>query len=140
MNNTPRQQRRRAKLQEIVASFPGGQTGLAARIGTPKTHLSAILAGRRGIGDMLAEKLARAAEMPIDWMDEPASAMPVSEEERAFVLSARKLQAGTLRVVHEKPTEPHHAPTEFAPKAEKRKQQPSGKKNGGNKDHGPQRS
>ncbi len=40
------------------------------KVGTPKTHVSALLAGKRGIGDALAAKLERKCEKPEGWMDQ----------------------------------------------------------------------
>jgi hypothetical protein len=84
MSESARRQRRRENLQLIVDGFEGGQTGLAAATGTPKSHVSAMLAGRRGVGDALAARFARAAGKPEAWMDEvhaqaPAKAHPFEE-------------------------------------------------------------
>lgn len=39
------------------------------RVGTPKSHISALLAGNRGVGDDLAAKLEAKMEKPPGWMD-----------------------------------------------------------------------
>lgn len=65
---SPRQVRRRENLRRLVDEH-GGQAQVAVEIDTPKSHLSAILAGRRGIGDVLAHKIERHYEKPAGWMD-----------------------------------------------------------------------
>lgn len=67
-NGSPRQLRRRANLRTLVEQN-GGQAQVAAEIGTPKSHLSAILAGRRGVGDALAQKIEQHFALPPGWMD-----------------------------------------------------------------------
>lgn len=67
-NGSPRQVRRRENLRKIVEDN-GGQAQVALEIGTPKSHLSAILAGRRGIGDELAHKIESHFDLPESWMD-----------------------------------------------------------------------
>jgi hypothetical protein len=68
---SPRHLRRRERLNELVDTV--GQTRLANEIGTPKSHLSALQAGKRGIGDDLAAKLDRfgVEELgkPPGWLD-----------------------------------------------------------------------
>lgn len=77
--------RRRERLDELVDKV--GQTRLANEIGTPKSHLSALQAGKRGIGDDLAAKLDRFAVNELGkspgWMDareessqQPAAGVP----------------------------------------------------------------
>jgi DNA-binding transcriptional regulator YdaS (Cro superfamily) len=48
----------------------GGASALAALIGTPKSHISAMQSGARGMGDALAAKIERKTERPVGWMDE----------------------------------------------------------------------
>jgi hypothetical protein len=72
---SPRHTRRREKLEELLLKVPAKD--VAAAIGTPASHLSAIRKGTRGIGDKLADKIERFAiqrfgEAP-GWIDaEPA--------------------------------------------------------------------
>lgn len=61
---------RRAKLA-ILISEAGGLTQLARISGTPKSHLSAISSGDRGMGDDLAAKLESVMDKPDGWMDDP---------------------------------------------------------------------
>jgi plasmid maintenance system antidote protein VapI len=68
-NGSPRQVRRRENLRALVDAN-GGQAQVAVEIGTPKSHLSAILAGRRGVGDALAQKIERHYELPEGWFDD----------------------------------------------------------------------
>lgn len=63
-----RQARRRAALQ-ILIDEAGGVTALEDLTGTPKSHFSAIMGGRRGVGDALAAKLEKATGRPAGWMD-----------------------------------------------------------------------
>lgn len=67
-NGSPRQTRRRENLRKLVEAN-GGQAQVALVLGTPKSHLSAILAGRRGVGDALAQKIEECFEKPAGWMD-----------------------------------------------------------------------
>jgi hypothetical protein len=67
-NDSPRQIRRRENLRRLVDEN-GGQAQVAVEVGTPKSHFSAILAGRRGLGDGLAAKLERHYQKPPGWMD-----------------------------------------------------------------------
>jgi hypothetical protein len=85
--DSPRQTRRREKLRELLAEF-GGQSQVALEIGTPKSHLSAILAGRRGVGDELAQKLEQTYAKPPGWMDSdgPAATVPPELVELAAVI------------------------------------------------------
>lgn len=61
--------RRKANLDRLVQEF-GGATALALLIDTPKSHISALQKGSRGIGDKLAAKLERKCEKPDGWMDQ----------------------------------------------------------------------
>lgn len=70
---SPRHIRRRERLNELVDAV--GQTRLADEIGTPKSHISALQAGKRGIGDQLAAKLDQFAVETLGkspgWIDAP---------------------------------------------------------------------
>lgn len=68
-NGSPRQVRRRENLRKLIGEEAGAQAQLALDIGTPKSHLSAILAGRRGVGDALAQKIEQHFALPPGWMD-----------------------------------------------------------------------
>lgn len=67
-NGSLRQTRRRENLRKLIDEG-GGQAQVALEIGTPKSHLSAILAGRRGVGDALALKIERHFGKPDGWLD-----------------------------------------------------------------------
>jgi transcriptional regulator with XRE-family HTH domain len=67
-NGSPRQTRRRENLRTLIEQN-GGQAQVALEIGTPKSHLSAILAGRRGVGDALAQKIEQHFALPPGWLD-----------------------------------------------------------------------
>lgn len=60
---------RRANLAQIV-SEEGGATKFSLLIDTPKTHISAMLKGKRNVGDELATKIELRLEKPIGWMDQ----------------------------------------------------------------------
>ena len=96
--DSPRQNLRRAQLQKLVEEA-GHAADLSRLSGTPKTHLSAILAGRRGIGDQLAAKLENVMGKPAGWMDQmdgAAAAYPAGyPAAAATVLQAREPAPGT---------------------------------------------
>ena len=60
--------RRWARLAALVAEA-GGSVALARLVGTPKSHISALMSGARGVGDELAAKLERHMQKPAGWMD-----------------------------------------------------------------------
>jgi hypothetical protein len=87
--DSPRQNQRRAQLRQLIEE--AGQAADLSRLsGTPKTHLSAILAGRRGIGDQLAAKLEAVMGKPAGWMDQAAVTSPGYSAAAATVLHARE--------------------------------------------------
>ena len=59
--------RRRGRLAALVAE--AGGVALARLVGTPKSHISALVSGARGVGDELAAKLERHMQKPAGWMD-----------------------------------------------------------------------
>lgn len=63
-----RRVRRKNKLTALILEV-GGAAQLARESGTPKTHISAMLAGRRGLGDTLAGKLESLYAKPEGWFD-----------------------------------------------------------------------
>lgn len=86
--DSPRQVRRRENLRRLVEEN-GGQAQVAREVDTPKSHLSAILAGRRGVGDELADKLERHFDKPPGWMDsEDADALLPAVSEVAAAINA----------------------------------------------------
>jgi hypothetical protein len=56
-------------LKQLVDQV-GGFTQAEADTGTPRSHLSAIVAGRRGMGDSLAAKLEQHYGKPAGWFDQ----------------------------------------------------------------------
>lgn len=80
---SPRQNRRRVRLAELI-SEAGSATEFAAVVGTPKSHVSAILSGSRGLGDKLAAKMEKAFDKPEGWIDE-ASSQPTFWEQGAGI-------------------------------------------------------
>lgn len=77
--SSPRQQRRREKLIQLLAEI-GGPTQAETDTGTPRSHFSAISAGRRGVGDALAHKLERCYGKPPGWFDQPLAYWPFSDD------------------------------------------------------------
>lgn len=75
--SSPRHLRRQQNLKDLVDAVGGG-TAFAALIGTPKSHISAMLAGSRGVGDAMAAKIEKKLEKAAGWMDEDHTA-PISE-------------------------------------------------------------
>ena len=65
---SPRRLRRKARLEEIINEV-GSASELARAIGTPKSHISAMAAGRRGVGDDIAGKIERHYGKPEGWFD-----------------------------------------------------------------------
>lgn len=65
---SPLKEKRRQQLGRLVDEV-GSQADLARIVETPKSHISALLAGTRGIGDALAAKIERACDKPAGWMD-----------------------------------------------------------------------
>lgn len=59
---------RKARLKEAIG-LAGGVTELADLIGTPKSHISAMQHGARGVGDDLAARIEKALDRPPGWMD-----------------------------------------------------------------------
>lgn len=71
--DSPLQARRRANLRLAMAPpTVGGPAELARLLGFPKmkSHLSNIKAGRRGMGDDLAQAIEAAIDKPPGWMDQ----------------------------------------------------------------------
>lgn len=88
--DSPRQVRRRENLQRLLDEN-GGAAQVAREVSTPKTHFSAILAGRRGLGDLLAQKLERHFDKPAGWIDSDLTdqtALPVEISELAAEAAA----------------------------------------------------
>lgn len=71
------------RLEELVTEA-GSATALATKIAVPKSHISALQAGNRGIGDLLAAKLERKFDKPAGWMDLPAGANLTMSELNGF--------------------------------------------------------
>jgi hypothetical protein len=81
--STARHLRRKAKLDLLVAEI-GSASELAALVDTPKSHISALQAGKRGVGDKLAAKMESATGKAAGWMDEPFETPQLSQEALAF--------------------------------------------------------
>jgi len=64
---------------------------MARQVKTPRTHLSALLSGSKGIGDQLAAKIEAAYGKPAGWLDRPISSEPtdaLTVREAAGIYSA----------------------------------------------------
>jgi len=66
--NSPRNNRRRENFRALVVEA-GGPTATSGLISSPKSHISAVLAGNAGIGDKLAQKIERAFGLPEGSLD-----------------------------------------------------------------------
>jgi plasmid maintenance system antidote protein VapI len=99
-NPSLRRQRRQAKLNAVVKDYPGGATQLAADIGTPKSHISAMQHGRRGVGDELAARIEEAAGQPPGWMDQAE----LSEYELSVLRVIRKEHTAIVLPLSPKPS------------------------------------
>ena len=69
---SPRRMRRRERLK-LLLSEEGSAANVARIVDTPRSHLSAISSGARGLGDELAAKLEQAFQKPAGWFDTPIS-------------------------------------------------------------------
>lgn len=76
---SPRRARRRTRLDELVREV-GSATQVARESGIPKSHISAMQAGRRGLGDELVGKLEQLYGKPQGWFDAIAYAPQEFEE------------------------------------------------------------
>jgi hypothetical protein len=65
---SPRRARRKARLETLLEEA-GGPAQAERDTGTPKSHFSAMLSGRRGLGDDLAAKLEERYKKPAGWFD-----------------------------------------------------------------------
>jgi plasmid maintenance system antidote protein VapI len=88
--SSARHLRRREKLQALVEEAKSA-SNLAALASTPKTHISALLKGNRGVGDELAAKLESVMEKPPGWMDAADEV-----DQRRAALSDEALAVGAL--------------------------------------------
>lgn len=73
----PRLARRQHWLKVLVEE-QGGAARVADAAGTPASHISAMTAGRRGIGDLLSDRLEAAFGKPNGWLDQPADHDPLA--------------------------------------------------------------
>jgi hypothetical protein len=93
---SPRHFRRRVNLRLLVGT--GSKADFAALVGTPKSHLSNLLSGARGIGDELAAKIESTNELPAGWLDEPHTASP-SDENALNLAKIRALRPDTYEML-----------------------------------------
>lgn len=63
-----RRYRRRVRLIQLLNEY-GGVAQIGREAGTPKSHLSAMASGSRGLGDILAAKLESTYGKPEGWFD-----------------------------------------------------------------------
>jgi SOS-response transcriptional repressor LexA len=96
---SPRKIRRKERLISLLAMH-GGASQVALESGTPKSHISALVNGTRGIGDKLAGKLERLYGKPTGWfdfVDYPAVAplLALTAEEPRAAYSATKDHGNT---------------------------------------------
>lgn len=100
---------RRARLLELLNEF-GGPKALAKKVGTVETHLTAVIKGRREIGDELANKLEAGCGKPLGWMDDDGRGWPfeqVSPEIYRDRLSERQkgaVEGYVMRLLGEAPS------------------------------------
>lgn len=100
----PRVQRRLHWLKVLVAEG-GGPTSVGAAVGTPPSHISAMTAGRRGVGDALADSLESAFGRPNGWMDRPIPEAeaplgnPTSEASKPTLAQALEVVATKLNLL-----------------------------------------
>ena len=71
-----RKMRRAARLRALVQAEEtrngkGAQGRIAAEAGIPKSHMSHLMSGVKGIGDVIADRLEEMYGYPNGWMDWP---------------------------------------------------------------------
>lgn len=81
--NSPRHLRRHHWAHVILRLTGDNVTDMARQIETPRTHLSALLAGAKGIGDKLAAKIEAAYDKPAGWLDQEITGTLNFETHRA---------------------------------------------------------
>lgn len=64
---------RQANLKSLIVEA-GGAVALSLLAGTPKSYISAMSSGDRGVGDEMAARLESIMGKPAGWMDQPQSA------------------------------------------------------------------
>lgn len=77
---SPRRARRRARLILLVEEV-GGPALMQRESGTPKSHISAMTSGSRGLGDDLAAKFEKLYLKPPGWFDLPLDALDDQQPE-----------------------------------------------------------
>ena len=87
---SPRRKRRRENLIRLLNEF-GGPTQVALESGTPKSHFSALVAGRRGVGDELAQKLEETYSKPPGWFDYAVEQVEVEDTDKLRETLARSI-------------------------------------------------
>lgn len=93
----PFRKARRDRLALLIAEA-GSATQLALISGTPKTHISAMLAGDKGIGDAICTKFESQFDKPLGWMDTPVQAEGGDMDWHTLaVLAARRHPVDELR-------------------------------------------
>jgi hypothetical protein len=81
----PYRQARAIRLQALIAEA-GGTTALADLSGTPKSHISAMSSGAKGIGDTLADKFEQVMNKPRGWMDSTQQTSPSDLDWRTLAM------------------------------------------------------
>lgn len=92
---SPRRIRRKAKLIALIAEV-GGAAQVARESGTPKSHLSAMVSGVRGLGDQLSEKLEKLYNKPSGWFDSATAA--ISENVNAATAQDATITRGPINL------------------------------------------
>lgn len=81
----PYRQARAIRLQTLIDEA-GSTTALADLSGTPKSHISAMVHGARGVGDALADKLEQVMNKPRGWMDSTQQTSPSDLDWRTLAM------------------------------------------------------
>lgn len=74
---SPRRLRRRLRLVQLLEEF-GGVAQVGRELGTPKSHLSAMASGSRGLGDKLASKIEATYGKPTGWFDSATASAAIT--------------------------------------------------------------
>lgn len=93
---SPRRARRRSRLDELIL-YIGSAAQLARESGTTKSHISAMQAGKRGVGDEIAGKLEVLYGKPQGWFDAQDSHSPTNRPRGGFFTPKHRQSAGFCR-------------------------------------------
>ena len=105
----PRKLRRARRLARLVEEQGGNQGAIGAAVGIQKSNMSHLVAGKKGLGDELADRLEAEYGYPNGWLDWPDEALAASvstlQPPRASLLSSMHRLREALQAVSEQDRE-----------------------------------